>query len=521
MKKLLRFSLSLLISLPPFAALTQDITDGITYAQSDYDIILGGTSMHKVIGHDNSNYWVIKHFGNQFHLEKLDNDLNFIATEPLKMYEGLRTYDAEYFVHFYDELYVFMTRRGFSDITLYYQKIDKTTLKPSTGFIELTTIDFVRGNWADFHFSLSRNRTKLLVAARTKMQWSGVQFNEFYVFGKDLTPEWSAKDSYEYEGQGPRDNKYLVDDQGNVSILSLIKRESIMSLFREMRNLYTVYRYTDEGKTFREYPVTLNERYIRGLDIIAGPTGELICAGLYSEPFRSGMRGTFLFKIDPVTGSIYANVLHPFDDNLLGMLDELDEPTIKDEELIEYVVSDLVLRENGNIILIAEQFFEQNYDTYNNLVITCFDPYGSVYWSKVLTKNQDFNISTITAEIEPEQYRPFILETGALDIATRNLCSYALMAPVDESGIIIFYNDDVRNIGYENPVKNFNRPRKSCIMAARVDEFGNISKQALITWQRKGYFPEPLRYYDTLYDTIIIPAYRERKFTYFKITALF
>ncbi|NJK86735.1 MAG: hypothetical protein HC906_12945 [Bacteroidales bacterium] len=87
-----------------------------------------------------------------------------------------------------------------------------------------------------------------------------------------------------------------------IFILSLIKRSTILDLFDEVKNIYTIYRYTHFGETYTEYPVTFLNKYIRGLKIIGGDNGELVCAGLYSEIFRSGIRGTFYFRIDPVNG---------------------------------------------------------------------------------------------------------------------------------------------------------------------------------------------------------------------------
>jgi len=40
-----------------------------------------------------------------------------------------------------------------------------------------------------------------------------------------------------------------------------------------------------------------------------------------------------------------------------------------------------------------------------------------------------------------------------------------------------------------------------------------------LKWKKKALFPEPIRYYDTLYNTIIIPAFKGRKYNYYKITA--
>ncbi|MBN2213033.1 MAG: hypothetical protein JW723_02210 [Bacteroidales bacterium] len=512
------FKCLLLLSFLPLTALPQQIQ--VTASKPDFNY--GSASVHKIIGHDADHFYVVKFHSNQYYLEKLDNDLNLLLEEPVKLFEGLRTYELETVVHFYGRLYIFASRRRFNDITLYYQVIDKSNLLPESDLTELTNIKFIKGNWADFHFALSRHEKKLLIACRTKLHWSKVQFNEYYVFGEDFKLIWKREDSFEFSGQGPRDNKYVVDETGNISILSLQKRESILSLFSDIKNVYTIYRYTNEGADFNEYPVTLRNKYIRGVKIIGGEHGELICAGLYSELFRSGVRGTYFFKIHPYNGRIYDNYLNEFSDAMLDQLSETKEPIIENEELIKYVMTDLVLRDNGTIILIAEQLFEQTYDTYNNLIVTCYDTIGQVYWSQVIEKNQDFNIHMLARTgVEPSDYRDYIMETGAIDQTIENYCSYALMAPLDETSVIIFFNNDFRNLDQPEKNRNFNRPRKSYIKAVAIDEYGNISSQPVLKWKKKALFPEPIRFYDTLYNTIVIPAYKGRKFNYYKITARF
>lgn len=494
----------------------------IEVTASKHNVNSGTISVHKIIGHDQDHFYVLKFHSNQYYLEQLDQDLNLIHEQRVKLFEGLRTYELETVVHFHNDLYIFVSRRKFNEIGLYYQKIDKTNLLPTTGFVEIANIHFIKGNWADFHFALSRRETKLLIACRTKLLWSGAQFNEFYVYGEDLNLIWEKKDSYKYSGRGPRDNYYLVDETGNVSVLSLLQRESIFSLFRENRNLYTIYRYTRNGEEFIEYPVTLGEKYIRGINIIAGNYGELICAGLYSERFKTGMRGTFFFKIDPLTGRIYDNYLNEFDDALIDQLAEIREPIIQEEELIKYSITDMVMRANDKIIIVAEQIFDQTYNTYNNLIVTCYDNNGQVYWNRIIDKKQSFNIYNLVSDsIDVSNYRDYVMETGFFNPSYNNYCSYALMAPVDESGIIIFYNDNIRNLDDPEKKKAFNRPKKSYILAVSIDEFGNISEQPVLQWKRKMLFPEPIRFYDTLHNGIVIPAFRYRKFNYYKITASF
>jgi len=509
------------LSLLTLAVIPQPIfSQPIEITASEYNFNLGSTTLHKIIGHDTDSYFVLKHYAGQYHLEKLDQNLNLLKDEAVKLFEGLKTYDLESLVHFHGELYLFVSRRKLTETDLYYQKIDKETLLPSTGFIDLTTVKFIRGNWPDFYFSLSRHETRLMIACRIKLQWEKVQHNEFYVFDKGLDLLWNKKDYFEFTGQGPRENIYLVDEQGNISILSLIKRESIISLFQDIKNSYTIHRYTNDGVTFREYPIALEDRYIRGLRILAGEQGELVCAGLYSELARAGVGGTFYFKIDPVDGIIYQNQSHAFSEEFLSSLVELKEPVMADEELLKYGLTDLILRKNGAVILIAEQLFEQSFDTYNNLIITCFDSTGQVNWNQVVPKHQDFDVRyLLQQEVEIDEYRKMVMETGSLNDYIENYCSYALIAPLNGNDITLVYNDNIRNLEPGEKQRNFNNPRKSYIAAVHIDESGNLTQYDLLHWKRKSLYPEPIRYYDTLGETVIIPAFKGRKFNYYKITA--
>lgn len=514
----------MLISVACLSALTFTFafSQEINVRSSLHGVHSSTVNMHKVFGHDSDNFYVVKFYGNQYYLEKLDGNLNFLAAEPIKLFNGIKTYKLEYVVHFCNEIYVFVSRTRLTDIGLFYQRIDKTTLRPTSEWIELTTVENIRGAWAEFHFALSRKETRLMVFCRTKLGWARDQFNEIYVFGENLSPLWKRRDSFSFRGQGPRDNKYVVDEEGNVSVLSLVKRESIISLFREVKNQYTIYRYTHDGKDFREYAVTLPDRYIRGLRIAGGEDGELVCAGLYSDDFHRATEGTFFFRIEAETGQMVFLSQNPFERGLIAELDKLNEPMLNQESLLEYVVSDLVMRANGKVMLIAEQVFAQTYNTYNNLIITCLDMEGRVYWTRVVAKRQDFNFGFLSRiDVMLEEYRSYVMETGYLNRDYENLCSYALMAPIEENSIILFYNDDIRNRNPEEKLRGFNRPKKSYLAAVTIDEFGNLSRKALVEWKKKQLFPEPIRFYDTRSHTVVIPALRYRSYNYYRIDAEF
>ena len=517
--KYFKYYLSFLIFL---SGCTLTYSQNFEVIKSDFQYNFGSTSLQRIIGYDSSYYFVLKFEANRYYIEKLDKNLNFIKGETIKLNKGLKQYYFEDIVHFHGELYLFLTRYSLKDITLYYQKIDKDSLLPSTDYTEIATIRNVKGNWADFHFTLSKKETKLLIVSRIKLNLTKVQFNEYYVFGNNLELLWKRKDTYDFTGQGPRNNQYLVDENGNVSIISLIKRESIFSISKQIKNIYSIYRYTDNGNNFREYPITLPDKYIRGMKIVAADDGGLICAGLYSEILKFGVKGTFFFRIGANDGNIYDNSATGFTSDLMSKLATNNEPVMGDDELLDYELNDLLLREDGKVILITEQFFNQTFNTYNNIIVTCFNEDGQVYWNQVIQKQQSFDVNRINTQIiDPVNYREYIKETGNIVLNNPNYCSYSLMAPINKNYIVIFYNDNIKNIDNTEKMKDLGSMKRSYIAAVTIDSYGNMKKDDLIHWKRKAMYPLPIRYYDTKYNTIVIPAFRGRKYNYYKITADF
>jgi len=498
----------------------QTLSQEFSLIKGKSDIDLGSTNIHKIFANDDSFFYVLKHYGNQFYIAQFDNLMNKIEEKPVKLYEGLKSFELESIIYFHGKIYVFASRRTFNSKKLYFKTIDKKTLKSDVPFNELIDIKYIKGNWADLYFTLSRSETKLLIACITKVFLSKIQYNEFYVFDKDLSLVWSIKDFYEYKGQGPRDNIFVVDDYNNVSILSLIKRQSIFTyLFSEEKNLYNIYRYTENGKTFKSFPITLKEKFIKSIKITDDNEGNLICCGLYSDLLRPGIKGIFFIKISNENSNIIAKQLNELPLDFLEKIKIFKEPFIEEDELMKYEVTDVVPRKNNTITLIAEQIFEQNYDTYNTLIISNLNVDGNINWITFIPKRQSFSdISYLDSfNISIQYFRDLIRNTGQKFDLFQNLCSYALLSPIEGNDIVIIYNDHIKNLKNPEKIKSFGHHRKSILIAVHIDEYGNLKYIPLKQWQKKLLYPEPIRYYATLKNTIIIPAFKGRKYYYYKI----
>lgn len=517
MKKILLFHLFVAMLLSK-SALGQDLQ----ISNGNPEVMSSLLQQFKIFADDEDGYYLIKRESSRYFIQKLDKSMNPVIQQPLKLHKGLITYKLEAAYNFYGTLYIFVTHQKVNETILYYQKLDKQTLLPLTELTEITTVENVKGNWADFHFAISKKETKLMIACRIRLALSKTQINELYVFDKDMELVWRRKDSFSFRGTGPRDNRYLVDETGNITVLSLLKQESLLNRNKEVKNSYAIYRYTHEGNFFKEYPFTLPEKYIRGIKVVAGDHGELYCAGMYSNLLIRGVAGTFFFKIDEETGALTNNNTFPFESALLAELEEMKDPVIDEAELMSYVVSDMVLRSNNHIVTIAEQVFTQTYNTYNNIIVSDYDAFGNLNWTRVIRKKQNFNYNNLAPTGIPlNDYRSYIIDSGYVNPYINNYCSYALMASPDRNAIVLVYNDDIRNKDQEISLNPLSVPRDSYLLAVIIDEFGNITRKPLLAWGKKSTFPEPIRFYDSLNDALIIPGIRNRQISYYKVTATF
>jgi hypothetical protein len=119
--------------------------------------------------------------------------------------------------------------------------------------------------------------------------------------------------------------------------------------------------------------------------------------------------------------------------------------------------------------------------------------------------------------MEPEDIREFLVNSGAIGDYNTNYCSYALLAPVDESKMFLVYNESIKNITKKKKkYYNFNNPKKSYVAVVEITENGQVNKKTVLPWKRKALFPKPLHYYEQKTDELIIPAYRNRKYKFYK-----
>ena len=164
------------------------------------------------------------------------------------------------------------------------------------------------------------------------------------------------------------------------------------------------------------------------------------------------------------------------------------------EELFEFRIRQLIRRANGDFIMISENEYDQTYDTYQNLIVTCLSPGGLHNWSRVIHKRQDIDQNNMV-----------------------NHSSYAVHAPKNSNKVYLVFNEREKNEFLEpgERLKTFYHINKANLKVITLGSMGEMSSKIVYRkTNRRMKTPVPLQMYDKLNHEMIIPILRMKRYNY-------
>ncbi len=209
----------------------------------------------------------------------------------------------------------------------------------------------------------------------------------------------------------------------------------------------------------------------------------LLIGGFYSLKSAAEVIGTLYARVDGATGQVVAHHKQKFEARFLAQY--LSTRQIeKGRELGDYYLDDLVLRSDGGVLLLAEQFYRTTQ--------TSRDIYG--YWySRDLLHYEDISIFSLSAGGEVEWTATIPKRQAAEE---RKEISYLPL--VGESSLFLFYKTRLKGFGtnvyvsevsYEGVVRAprafFERFRASDVFfRIFCEQIGN--REAILTYFQNG-----------------------------------
>jgi hypothetical protein len=492
-----RFFIIAVILIPAFKLKAQPDTGNVKIMWGENLYLETKNVIPSIVGYDNTGYYSLVDDYN-WAIERYDRKLENAKREYIDLNVGFRTRDLEALVHFYDTLYLFTSEVRFNSRILYVQTINEETLKQNPDERVIIESHDLGGWRAEFHITLSRLEKKLLVVSRTIIYGRKVQDITFMSFGKGLVKEWQSSDRIQHDRKIYNESDYVIDESGNAYMICLYYEPVLFQHLSPRKNSYLIVAFTDSGKSVNHYFADFENKYIRGIEIAPGLNNDLACAGFYSPSMNDyTVDGLFFFNLDIESKLMKDLKFHELEPFFLQESMELKSGS-ESKYLYSFYLNHLVLRKNGNFVITGEQYLEQDYDTYMNVIVISLSSEGDIFWERVVKKSQGQEL---------DKYPDY--------------SSYCLFAPADWNKVILLFNENLNNLSRppEKKPLNFVYTGKAYLTGVEIGEFGELGKNIIYTKNRKRMLtPAPLYYYDMKTNELILPALRYRKFKFAKLT---
>jgi hypothetical protein len=502
-------------------------------------------TLEDIIGMDGDGYYMVRAEPKKFYLEKYDHKLNQVKSEEIILGKGGDRKYLEFAEQLNDEIYLFTTQ--YDNIAkhriLFAEKVNRKTLKPDGDPIKLSTYDYRnRSNEGYFDYHVSRDSSKILIYYDTPNQ-SGNTGEKFglSVYDHNLNALWSKELELPFRDKLYKVERYKVDNQGNAYLLGMVYRGQVRDK-RQGRPNYEyhllVYNKSDE---YTEYLLSLQDKFITDMQFEISRTGDIICAGLYSDFGTSSVKGTFYLLIDGKTNEVKKEYYEQFDPSFL--VDFMSEKRAgKGRELTRYNLNQLEIRRDGGVVLVAEQFFvkelHQNFNdprfrspysnpffypgyyyyypmwrfpyrygypymnderelqyNYNDIIVINIDPNGSIQWAKRIPKRQ-------SSKDDGGRYS-----------------SYAMS--ISKGKMFFVFNDNPKNLDKtsgDQRIHNFTKGKESTVVLVSLDGRGEVEKESLFQVKDTKTITKPLVCEQISTDQMIIYSEKNKKATFARLT---
>jgi hypothetical protein len=446
------------------------------------------SSLNDIVGYDATGIYTIKERyrgvlagGNDYTLEHYDNDFAPTKVLDLEIEEDGIKAEINFLIQLKNRLYLFysIANQREKRNTLFVKEVDKATLQPKAEKKKIGEIDYKgksNRNNGDFRFRVSRDSSKVLVFYSLPFESHEPEAFGFNVLDDKLNSLWEKNVTIPYNDELFDVESFRVDNSGNAYLLGLSYKDKRKSKRRGLPNYtYEVFAYLDKGKNVKQYPISLEDRFLTDMQIEILDNKNLVCAGFYSEKGTFSVRGTYFLVVDPATKAIKTKSFKEFSlDFITQNMTEREakkatkrEAKGEDTELFEYDLDKLLVGKDGSAMLVGEQYYMrvQTVSTgrstmttyhyyYNDIITVKINPAGQIEWAQKIPKAQH----TMNDQGFYSSYTMAVLK----------------------GKICFFFNDNPKNLTGDVKGKpaNYNG-KQSVVVMVSLDQKGTPTKQPL------------------------------------------
>ncbi|MBZ0207817.1 MAG: hypothetical protein K8H89_15990 [Flavobacteriales bacterium] len=410
-----------------------------------------------------------------------------------------------------------------NETRLYLSSYDQASFMPLKHFEKVATIPALKSsNTGAFIISSSPDRSKVLVQVLPPFDKEDLERSSMNVYDADMQLQWSQEFSLPYTDADYRVESQRVDNDGSVLVLGVkyADRKEKKALKRANKSTYEYHLlvYTGDSPTPQDHAIAVQDKFLQDMSLSMADQGDIICAGLFGNKGSFSVRGAFFLRLDRTTKTISHESFKEFsDDFITSYMTEKQAQKAKKKaekqdqelELPEFVLHDIIHRDDGGAVLIAEQYFMRVVTTtsstpnggtttsttyhyyYNDVVVVNIDPQGNIEWATKVPKRQH----------------------SINDDGIFSSCAVA----VKGGKIYLVFNDTGENLFVKpgDKIKQFElKGKDALVILATIGEDGNVSREALFTPDRRDVILRPQDCVQLKDDTMFIYASRYKDYRF-------
>ncbi|HEY0976523.1 MAG TPA: hypothetical protein VGE21_03550 [Flavobacteriales bacterium] len=528
---------------PPLGALALTVLPFLSIAQTKTDkaeVQWGQPRDMKVDGdfldveeHVGDDIFVTVRRKKDIWLQKIGTDLKVQREQALPLEMGRDEHSWEALLFQGDQIHLFTTFYDKSERTnsLYVRSYKQSDLSPVSGIRKVHTIKALgkraKGAFAVQDIEGKRIRVSIFIPIdddeekrRTEVLMFDSGMNSVEPDAIDRVMPY-ADDEYDVEG-----SIYDTDGTYIMVVHKYLEKMEKKERRKDKKPQYDLMLliYPPGSSTATIQKLEVQGKFIHDIRfLIPEESGAPItCAGFYGNKGTSGVRGAFFLQLDRRNKEIVHQSLKEFDhDFITQYMTEKEEKKAekraerKDEELemFSYDLDDIILRDDGGAVLVAEQYY-----MFTSTVCTttqgggqsCRTIYHYVYNDiMVVSADKDMNIEW--AQKIPK--RQHTTNDGGF------YSSYALTVKGDR--LYFVFNDSGENLFLKPGMKvqQFELKGKDALITlATVDSDGNVTREALMTPEKRDAILKPKDCVQMRDDRLFIYAQRKKESRYGFIT---
>ena len=441
-----------------------------------------------VLAHDKTGSYILTTGKKGKSIDKLNNNMMLENSMTLPLVYQKKQMDLEALVY-YNEKFIMLSsfnNRKLKKNYLFYQIINPSNLTLDGSIKNIGEIAYEKRRFqGDFGFDISADSSNMLLFFEMPYEKNTAEKYSFKVLDSKLDEIWSQEVELPYKEQFFTVKDSEVSSKGDVFVLGKEYNEDKNS--KKMKDLpnykYHILGYYNKGEKIVDYEVSLHDKFIKDVTFDINSSGDIICSGFYSESYGSGIKGAFFLSIDGISRKVKKESYKEFDEAFITegwsdrAINKAKKKKVKKDKSIEmynYDLRDFILRKDGGVVLLAEQYFVRVVTT------TTTDANGNTstkttyhyYYNDVIVININLD-GDIEWTTKIEKYQHSVNDGGRLS-------SFALQ--VKDNRMYLVYNESAKQYFDKEERSEMKRKDKRSYLTllVSIDNNGDYDKEILL-----------------------------------------